>query len=63
MEENKILEYAISTNKAVKYSNGSIVIYPKRFTSSLLLEALLQTLDHNYKLYKVMGGAIKAIPK
>ena len=58
---NKLLQYAISERKAKEYY-GSILIYPKKFMNSMVLDALLVTLKDDYEFYKIMD-CIKAMPK
>lgn len=58
---NKLLQNAIKEGKAKKYYS-SILIYPRRFMNSMVLEALLVTLKNDYEFYKIMD-CIKAIPK
>lgn len=58
---NKLLKDAIKEGKAKEYY-GSILIYPRRFMNSMVLDALLVTLKNDYEFYKIMD-CIKAIPK
>lgn len=58
---NKLLQNAINEEKAKEYY-GSILIYPRKFTNSMLLDALLVTLKNDYEFYKIMD-CIKAMPK
>lgn len=58
---NKLLENAIKEGKAKEYY-GSILIYPRKFMNSMMLDALLVTLKNDYEFYKIMD-CIKAIPK
>ena len=58
---NKLLQDAISDGKAKEYY-GSILIYPRKFMNSMVLDALLVTLKDDYEFYKIMD-CIKAIPK
>ena len=58
---NKLLQDAIDKKKAKEYY-GSILIYPKKFMNSMVLDALLVTLKDDYEFYKIMD-CIKAMPK
>ena len=58
---NELLQDAINKGKAKEYY-GSILIYPRKFMNSMVLDALLVTLKNDYEFYKIMD-CIKAIPK
>ena len=58
---NKLLLMAIENNQAKEYY-GSYLIYPKRFMSSMVLDALLHSLNSTHNFYNIMG-TIKAMPK
>ena len=58
---NNLLQNAINEGKAKNYY-GSILIYPKKFMNSMVLDALLATLKNDYEFYKIMD-CIKVIPK
>ena len=58
---NELLQNAIKERKAKEYY-GSILIYPRRFMNTMVLDALLTTLKNDYEFYKIMD-CIKAIPK
>ena len=57
----ELLQDAIKEGKAKKYY-GSILIYPRKFMNSMVLDALLVTLKDDYEFYKIMD-CIKAVPK
>ena len=58
---NQLLQNAID-NKQVKEYYGSLLIYPKRFLNSMVLDALLVSLKNDYDFFNIMG-TIKAMPK
>ena len=58
---NRLLQNAIDQGRAKEYY-GSILIYPRKFMNSMVLDALLATLKNDYELYKIMD-CIKAVPK
>lgn len=58
---NKLLQDAINKGMAKEYY-GSILIYPKKFMNSVVLDTLLVALKNDYEFYKIMD-CIKAIPK
>ena len=58
---NQLLQNAID-NKQVKEYYGSLLIYPKRFLNSMVLNALLISLKNDYDFFNIMG-TIKAMPK
>ena len=56
---NNLLQMAIDNNQAKEYY-GSYLIYPKRFMNSMVLNALLISLNKEYKFFNIMG-IIKAV--
>jgi len=59
--DNKLLLMAITNGQAKEYY-GSYLIYPHKFMNSMVLEALLQSLNSTHNFYNIMG-TIKAMPK
>jgi len=49
-------------NGQVKEYYGSYLIYPHKFMNSMVLNALLQSMNTEYNFYNIMG-TIKAMPK
>lgn len=58
---NKLLQMAIENGQAKEYY-GSYLIYPRQFLNSMVLDALLQSLNSTHNFYNIMG-TIKAMPK
>lgn len=50
---NEILQFAISEGKVKEYF-GSYLIYPRRFSTSIMLEKLLQSLSEDFVFFKIM---------
>jgi len=61
MEENKLLQMALDNEQARLYY-GCVLIYPRRFMNSMVLDALLCSLKDTYDFHKIMD-VIKAMPK
>lgn len=58
---NDLLAMAIANGQAKEYY-GSYLIYPHKFMNSMVLDALLQSLNSTHNFINVMG-TIKAMPK
>jgi hypothetical protein len=58
---NNLLQMAITNGQAKEYY-GSYLIYPRKFMNSMVLDALLQSMNNDYNFYNIMG-TIKAMPK
>lgn len=58
---NELLKFAISEGKAKEYY-GSYIIYPRRFSTSITLEKLLQSLSDDFVFFRIMD-AIRADKK
>ena len=59
--DNKLLLMAIANGQAKEYY-GSYLIYPRKFMNSMVLDALLQSLNSTHDFVNIMG-TIKAMPK
>ena len=59
--DNDLLAMAIANGQAKEYY-GSYLIYPHKFMNSMVLNALLQSMNTEYNFYNIMG-TIKAMPK
>ena len=59
--DNDFLSMAIANGQAKEYY-GSYLIYPRQFMNSMILDALLQSMNRAYDFVNIMG-TIKAMPK
>lgn len=57
---NKLLDMAIENNQSKEYY-GCYIIYPRRFMNTMVLDALLASMNDTYNFYKIMDS-IKAVP-